>query len=149
VSTIVLAQAQPNEPVASQAEQIEFLITLGTLKYGNVDASGTRQLLALTRDNTGTAIYQYLTTEDSKNIEEVMVQRGLIKPLVNRKTNKVERHVLVFNPKDKHTYEWIPLSNARAIAQQIKTTGKTVLEEQAPRRLNEGDLSGMSFKLSF
>lgn len=151
-ATAIAAERENDEQEATKQKeaQIKLLETLGVLKTSNkLDASGTAIIMMMSRDNTGVFSYQYLTDSETNKIEEVMTQKGLIKNQINKETGKVERHIMVFNPKDKHTYVWIPLSKARETAERIKTTGHTLERKQAPKRLNTEDLRTMDFNLSF
>jgi hypothetical protein len=139
------------EKAAAKEKQIELLESLGVLKTSNkLDASGTAIIMIMTRDNTGVYSYQHLTTADSNNIEAVMAQRGLIKNQFNKETGKVEKHIMVFNPKDnQHGYTWVPLTKAREVAKRIKETGYTYERQAQPRRLNSDDIREMNYDLSF
>lgn len=140
-----------DEETAKKEKQMELLESLGVLKTSNkLDASGTAIIMVMTRDNTGVYSYQHLTTADSDNIEEVMIQRGLIKNQFNKVTGKVEKHIMIFNPKDNlHGHTWVPLSEARETAKRIKETGYTVERKPQPRRLNSDDVKQMNLDLSF
>lgn len=151
--TQTVTKAVDNPPPVKKkdnAKEIEFLESLGILKTTTqLDASGSAIVMMMARDNTGVYRYQYITTDDTTDFETLLAQKGLIKMKINKKTHKPEKHIMVFNSKDKHTYVWVPLKEARAIGKQIKETGKTVIEPKQPRRLNTNDINKMKFNLSF
>lgn len=140
ISVLLFVVVVPVLAQQTQESQMEFLQTLGLVRYAKtVDASGSRQLLVLSRDGTGTFTHQHLTTQDGTNIEEALERHGVISVRINPETNKPEKYVMVFNPKDKHTYVWVLLKDARKVAEQIKRTGKTILEDSQPCRITESD----------
>jgi hypothetical protein len=144
------AEKTEDEVAKEREKQIELFESLGVLKTTTqVDASGSAIIMMMTKDNTGVFTYQYVTTADTTNFEELLAQKGLIRPKVNKETGKVEKHIMVFNPKDRHTYVWVPLSQAREVAKRIKETGKTVPVKEVPRRLNTNDIRQMDFTTSF
>lgn len=132
-------------PDADKQAQIDFYADLGVIKYGQEDASGSREILILTRDNTGVFAHQHLTDADGTDFGAIMQARGIVRMMRNPETGKPEKHLLVFNPKDKHTYTWVPLSQLKAVREQIQGTGKTLLEPAQPKRVTESGLSGMNF----
>ncbi len=128
-----------------KASQIDFFVDLGVIKYGKENASGSREILVLTRDNTGVYTHQHLTDADGTDFQAIMQARGIIKTMRNPETGKPEKHLMVFNPKDNHTYAWVPLSQLKEVRKQINKTGKTVMEPAQPKRVTESDLNLMNF----
>lgn len=120
-------------------EKLKLLEQTGLVKYGKADASGTRELLMLKRDNTGVFMHQPLLENEGEKIEEILAGRGLIKFKSRKNGSKPEKHIMVFNPSDKNTFCWIPLSDLIQTADNIARTGKTLKPENKPRRLNEND----------
>lgn len=131
-----------------QQAKIERFIDLGILKFGKVDASGTREILILTKDGTGVFTHQHLTFEDGKNFEEILVKRGLLVEKPNTE-GKQEKHLMVFNPKDKDTYVWIPVSKLKETRERIKATGKTLPSTEPAKRTTEKTLQDLNFNTSF
>ena len=131
-----------------QQDKVQFYVDLGILKYGKIDASGTREILILTKDNTGVFTHQHLTSEDGKNFEEILVKRGLLKEMPNA-DGKQEKHLMIFNPKDKDTCVWVPVSKLKETHQRIKDTGKTLPSSDPAKRINEKGLAKMNFNTSF
>ncbi len=132
-----------------QQRQITFYMDLGLLKYGRIDASGSRELLILTRDGTGTFTHQHLTVADGTDFHEILKARGLLREMPNRETGRREKHLMVFNPKDRHTFVWVPVSQLHDVHQRIISTGKTLATEAPPQRRTEHDLSLFTFPDSF
>lgn len=135
-------------PDAAKQAQIDFYADLGVIRYGKEDASGSREILLLTRDNTGVFTHQHLTDADGTNFQSILQARGIIKTMRNPETGKTEKHLMVFNAKDKHTYTWVPLSKLKEVREQIKSTGKTVAEPTQPKRVTESGLRDMNLDLS-
>lgn len=141
---------EPEPLDEARQRQLDYLMTLGLIKYGNtLDASGSRNIMVLTRENSGGYWYQHLDESDGKSIERALEKRGMIQRRVNKETNRVEKHVLVHNPRDKNTNVWVPLAKAKETAQRIRETGKTLPEDVRPRRVNEADLQQMDLNTSF
>lgn len=129
-------------------DQIKFFIDLGVLKYGKTDASGTREILILTKDGTGTFTHQNLTEADGKDFQAILRARGVLRDAPNATTGKPEKQLMVFNPKDIHTYVWVPVSKLKKTHDQIIQTGKTVPVEATPRGVTEKGLQDINFDLS-
>jgi len=135
------------EEPADKHAQIDMFIDLGVLKYGKADASGTREILILTKDNTGVFTHQHLTRDDNQSFEAILQARGLIQIQENDQGKK-EKHLMVFNSKDAHTYVWVPFSKLKETRERIKKTGKTLPMEGKPERAKETDLMQLDFELS-
>lgn len=127
-------------------DQIEFFMDLGILKHGKADASGTREILILSKDGTGAFTHQHLTADEGTDFQTILTNRGLVEVKVKPDGNK-EKHLLVHNPKDVHTNEWIPFSRLKEVREQIRATGKTVLPEPGTKRTTENDLNKFNFSL--
>lgn len=129
-----------------KALQIDMFVDLGVIRYGKEDASGSREILVLTKDNTGVYTHQHLTEADGTNFQGIMQARGIVRMMRNPETGKPEKHLMVFNPKDKHSYTWVPVSKLKDVWEQIKKTGKTVLEPTQPKRVTESQLMNFNFE---
>lgn len=102
-----------------KASQIDMFVDLGVIRYGREDASGSREILVLTKDNTGVYTHQHLTEVDGTNFQAIMQARGIVRMMRNPETGKLEKHLMVFNPKDKHSYTWVPVSKLKDVWEQI------------------------------
>lgn len=129
-----------------KASQIDMFVDLGVIRYGKEDASGSREILVLTKDNTGVYTHQHLTDADGTNFRAIMQARGIVRMMRNPETGKPEKHLMVFNPKDKHSYTWVPVSKLKDVWEQIKKSGKTVLEPTQPKRVTESQLMNFNFE---
>lgn len=127
----------------------QLLFDLGILKYGITTLNGEQEVLVLKEGPVGVFTHQYLTDADGKSFKEILRNNGLIRTMKNKETKKMEEHVMVFNPKDKHTYTWIPFSSARQVAKQIKETGKTVPTEEKPKRVSDKTIDQLENALEF
>lgn len=157
IIAIIILSLQPlsaiaglfGDNTADQQAKIERFIDLGLIKYGKTDASGSREILVLTKDNTGVFTHQHLTEADGKDFEKILENRGLLKMMPNKETGKQEKHIMVFNPKDKDTYVWVPVSKLKETLEKIKATGKTLPSSADPKRTTENDLKELNFNTSF
>lgn len=133
---------------AEKADQIQFFVDLGVLKYGKTfDASGSREILILTKDGTGIFTHQHLTEADGKDFEAILRARGLLREAPNTETGKPEKQLMVFNPKDKSTYEWVPVKKLKETRDRIKETGNTVPVDAPSKRVTEKSLTELNFDL--
>lgn len=132
-------------PDADKQAQIDFFVDLGVIRYGKEDASGSREILILTKDNTGVYTHQHLTDAEGSDFGAIMQTRGIVRMKRNPETGKPEKHLMVFNSKDKNTYTWIPFSKLKETREQIQRTGKTVLEPAQSKRVTESELVNFDF----
>jgi hypothetical protein len=127
----------------------QLLFDLGILKYGKTTLKGEQEVLVLKEGPVGVFTHQFLTDADGKSLKDILRNNGLVRRMKNRATQKMEEHVMVFNPKDKRTYTWIPFSSARQVAKQIKKTGKTLPTEEKPKRVSDKTIDQLENSLEF
>ena len=127
----------------------QLLFDLGILKYGKANLKGQREVLVLKEGPIGVFTHQNLTGADGNSFKEILRNNGLVRKRMNKKTKKMENHILVFNPKDKNTYTWIPFTEARLVAKRIKKTGKTLPPKNKPNKITDETIIQIDNELEF
>jgi hypothetical protein len=140
---IILAQEKAPD------DNKQLLFDLGILKYGKTTLKGELEVLVLKEGPVGVFTHQFLTDADGKSLKDILRNNGLVRRMKNTATQKMEEHVMVFNPKDKRTYTWVPFSSARQVAKQIKETGMTVPTEENPKRVSDKTIDQFENTLEF
>jgi len=142
-NSVILAQEKAPD------DNKQLLFDLGILKYGKSTLKGEQEVLVLKEGPVGVFTHQFLTDAAGKSLKDILRNNGLVRRMKNKTTQKMEEHVMVFNPKDKHTYTWVPFSLARQVAKQIKETGKTVPTEENPKRVSDKTIDQLENTLEF
>ena len=125
---------------ADPMQRLKWLETFGIVNYGKLNASDTPELLMLKRENTGVYSHQYVKTFQGENLEKMLSARGLIKLKRLKNGSGYSKHLLVFNPKDRNTYCWVPFKDLKETFKRIENTGKTLPVKPRENRLGKTDL---------